>query len=716
MKLSDEVETQETDTEDALLDCLYYMTQYYHKPYSRAALRAGMPLRGGAFTPQIFLRAAKRAGFTGRVVSRPLKKIPSLVLPVILLLKDKKACILHEISDKLVKISLPEQGGGLITKTFDELESLYTDHAIYLQPTFQPESADEQQHTHHPKDWFWGTLKHFKRNYIEVAFAALFINIFSLVSPLFVMNVYDRVVPNSAMVTLWVLAIGVFIIFVFDTLLRILRGYLIDVCSKKADTLMAGYLYDHIMDLQLINKPRSIGAFVNNLREFESVRDFFTSATFVTLIDFPFLILFLVLIWSIGGPLVIVPLLAIPIILIVTMLIERPLRAIVHESLQGQAQKNAILVESLTGLETIKTLVAEGALMQKWEQQVAHTNRLTLKSRFLSSLMSNFSYFMQQASYVGTIIVGVYLIDAHQLSMGGLIACSILAGRALTPLNQMTGLTARYHQAKTALASLQNMMELTPEHPQGKRFIHHKQFSGEIRFEQVRFQYPNQNGYAIDNIDLHVKPGEHIAIMGRMGSGKSTLEKMIMHLYQAQQGLITYDNIDAKQLDPVDIRHNIGYVPQEPLLFSGTLKDNIMLGRPWISDEALIKAAQIAGLEKLISRHPLGFNMPVGERGETFSGGQRQSITIARALLHNPSILLLDEPTSSMDVASETELIERLRTFVELKTLLLITHRSALLTLVDRIIVMDNGKIIMDGPKAEVLNRIVLPQSGQNRG
>ncbi|MBS0358489.1 MAG: type I secretion system permease/ATPase [Proteobacteria bacterium] len=697
------------ENDDPLLECLVALTQFFDRPYSRESLRAGLPLTGSVLTPQLFVRAAERAGLAARIVARPFDKISKLVLPVVLILHDKQACILHKIHDDgTVEVTLSQNTGGIIRKPQTEIKELYTGYVIFIQPVFQREQNDEEK-TERPKEWFWGTLWKYRRNYGEVALAALFVNIFSLVSPLFVMNVYDRVVPNNATLTLWVLSIGVLIIFTFDVTLRILRGYLIDVCGKKADTLMAGYLFRQILDLQLIHKPRSVGAFVNNLREFESVREFFTSATFVTLIDLPFLILFLLLIWYVGGVVVLVPLIGVPTILGAAWLLEIPLRKVVQQALHGMAQKNAILVESISGLETVKTLVAEGLLQRKWEQQVGHTGGLGLKSRFLSALVTNFAYYVQQITYVATVVVGVYLIEAHELTLGGLIACTILSGRSLAPLGQLTGMLTRYQQAKIALKGLNTMMALPNEHPQGKRYIHHGKLSGEIEFSNISFQYPDQNGLALDNLNFKIKAGERIAIMGRIGSGKTTLQKLLLNLYQPQKGLIYLDGIDEKQMDPVDIRHNIAYVPQESILFSGTLRDNIVMGKPWATDAAILQAAQIAGLDQVVNRHPLGFDMPVGERGETFSGGQRQSVTIARAVVSNPSILLLDEPTSAMDDRSEQELIGRLKQYLTDKTLLLITHRLSLLTLVDRIIVLDHGKIIMDGPKEEVLKRFASP-------
>lgn len=709
-----------SDATDPLLECLITLTTKYNRTFSREALCAGLPLVNQFLTPQLFVRAAERAGLIAKIVKRQLHRIPKLVLPAVLLLKDNQACILHQIhDDQTLSVAFPETSQSISTKSLEEVAEVYSGYSIFIQPSRHFEGNDEKKGQEQSSShWFWGTLLKYKRSYAEVGLAALFVNIFTLISPLFVMNVYDRVVPNNAQVTLWVLAIGVFIAFIFDLSLRILRGYLIDVCGKKADILMASRLFQHIMDMQLIHKPTSVGAFVNTLREFDTVRDFFTSATLTTLVDLPFICLFLFFIWYIGGALVLVPLAAIPIVLGTALLLELPLRKVVKQALQGTSQKNAILVEAIGGLETIKSLSAEGIMQHKWEQCIGATSHLGLRSRLLSASVVNIAHFAQQLVYVGTVIVGVYLIEAHDITLGSLIACNIIAGRTLAPLGQLASMLTRYHQAKIALRNLNKIMALTSEHQLQKRFLHQPSLKGEIHFKDVTFQYPKQPHKTLNNISCKIAVGERVAIIGRIGSGKTTLQKLLLGLYRPESGMITLDGIDMNQIDPIDIRRRIGYVPQDSLLFAGSVRDNITMGQPHSSDESILQAASIAGVDRIINKHPEGFNMPIVERGESLSGGQRQAIAIARAVLNNPPILLFDEPTSAMDENSEQELLRKLSTYLNNKTLILVTHKASLLTLVNRIIILDQGKIVLDGPKDQILKQIRLaakPNAGATR-
>lgn len=694
--------------DDPLLNCLISLGRYYHCPNtSPKALVAGLPLVNNRLTPQLFVRSAHRIGLMAEIIQRPLLRISKLALPAVLLLKDNQACILTGWKDaETAEIVISELGGHPVEESLSELEQNYSGYSILIRPIHEDAIEKETSIVDKNQHWFWGTLWRFKSAYSEVLVAALFINIFALVSPLFVMNVYDRVVPNNAQVTLWVLATGVIIIYVFDLILRFLRSYLIDISGKKADVLMASHLFQHIMNMQISYKPGSTGTFVNNIREFETIRDFFTSATLTTIIDLPFVFLYLFTIWYIGGPIVFIPLIAIPLVLAYAWLIEKPLQNEIKLALHSAAQKHGVLIESLTGLEILKSLNAEGLAQYKWEEHVGKHAQHGLRSRFFSASVINLTYFSQQLVTVLTIIVGVYLIYKGNLTLGGLIACNILSARALAPLGQLANLFTRYQQAKVALIGLNNIVSIPSERPADKHFLHKTHYNGEIEFKQVSFQYPEQTNKALDNVSFKIKPGEHVAIIGQIGSGKSTLQKLILGLYQPQSGNIYIDNADINQIDPAELRHEIGYAPQDSLLFAGTVRSNIMMRNPSADDERLLEVAQIAGVTHFTNLNPAGFDMKIGERGEGVSGGQRQAIAIARALLSNPSILLLDEPTSSMDERSEQELITKLKQYMENRTLLLVTHKPSLLPLVDRIIILHMGKIIADGPKPQILQAI----------
>jgi len=701
---------------DPLLECLIIIAKQHGRPQSPDALRAGLPLVNHHFTPELLIRAAARAGFSAHVIKRSLKKISNLTLPAILILQHSHACILHHLhEDGTADVIFPENPEGTVRKPLAELAEEFSGYIIFIKPLANFERQTEAP-VNEAGSWFFGTLWRYRYIYTQVALAALFVNIFTLVGPLFVMAVYDRVIPNYAETTLWVLAIGIVIIYCFDFLLRMIRAYLIDISGKKADIIMSSTIFQHVLGMQLINKPASVGAFANNLREFETLRDFFTSATLTTLIDIPFSILFLFLIWYLGGYLVWVPLLAIPVVLISAFAMEKPLNESVKQSMQGMAYKNAILIETIAGLETIKSLGAEGQMQRKWEQNVANVAGHGLKSRFYSSLIGSISNYSQQMILVFTVVLGVYLIHANELTIGGLIACNILANRVLAPLAQTTNLLTRYAQAKLALQSLNKIMSASLERPAKKHFTHRPALEGHIEFDNVTFHYPQQKKPCLDKVSFQIKPGERVGFIGRIGSGKTTIQKLILGFYPPTSGHIRIDGIDISQIDPADLRRNIAYVPQDSLLFFGNVRDNIAMGVPWAEDEDIIEVAHLAGVDAFTNLHPHGFDLQVGERGEGLSGGQRQAVAIARAILGKAPVCLFDEPTSAMDNATERDLILRLATYLPHKTLLLVTHKVSLFPLVQRLILLDNGKLLLDGPRDQILAQLAQPtQAASNK-
>ncbi|MES9971427.1 MAG: type I secretion system permease/ATPase [Candidatus Thiodiazotropha sp.] len=700
--------------DDPLLDCLVFLTRYYGRVHSHDALRAGLPLENHRLTPELFLRAAERAQLSARVVHRPIEKISSLVLPAVLLLNNRQSCVLLERSAdaKQLTVMQPESGEGSHQITLDELEQQYSGYAIFVRSEHRFDDRSPEVLRLRTRHWFWGTLVKSWRIYRDVLLSSFLINVFALASPLFIMNVYDRVVPNNAIETLWVLAIGIAIVYSFDVIMRSLRGYFIDVAGKKSDILLSAMLFERVLGIKMAARPPSVGAFANNLREFESIRDFITSATVVTLVDLPFVLLFLLVIWFIGGPLVYVPMVCIPIVIVYGILIQSPLRRSVEATYRASAQKGATLIESLTAVETIKHLGAESEVQRKWEQLTGHIAHWGVRSRLLSASVSNVATFFQQMSQVGIVVLGVYLIAEGELSMGALIAGVILVGRALAPMAQVANLAVRYYQAKTALGSLNNVMELPIERPEDKSFLSREQFQGDIELDDVSFSYPGEEKMALRNVSMTISAGEKVAIIGKVGSGKTTIEKLMLGLYDPDSGAVRIDGADLRQVDPADLRRSIGYVPQDIMLFYGSVKDNIVLGAPYADDNDILEVAKIAGVMDFVNQHPQGFDMQVGERGEQLSGGQRQAIAIARALLLDPPVLMLDEPSNSMDNSTEAILKRQLSVYAKDKTLILVTHRSSLLDLVDRLIVIDAGRVIADGPKAQVLEALKQNRSG----
>ncbi len=698
---------KETDRQDdTLLLALLSICKILHKPHSAESLTAGLPLVEGKLTAGLFIRAAKRAGFSTKLIKRPLAKISTLVLPVVLVLKNQQTCVLINKQDDLYTVILSETDSGEKKLSYAQLQQEYSGSAFFIQINHQFDNRASESLTPKVKHWFWDVIYKSWPIYTEVLVASLLINLFALASPLFVMNVYDRVVPNHAIETLWVLAIGIVIVYLFDFIMKGLRGYFIDVAGKRADIILSASIFEKALGIKMESRPPSVGAFANNLHEFESFRDFLTSATLSTLIDLPFLLIFITVIYSLGGDLALIPLAVLPVAIIISIALQNPLKKTITELFQYSAQKGATLVESLSNLDSIKSTGAESQIQRQWEQNIGHIARLSLKSRFISSIAVNFSIFLQQLASVAIVVYGVYKISDGELTMGGLIACTILTGRALAPVSQIASLLTRYHQARTSLESLNKLMSLPVEREHEKKYLHRPAFKGEIEFKNINFSYPDQPLKALDNISFKIKAGERVGIIGRIGSGKSTLEKLMLNLYQAQEGSILIDGTDIRQLDPTDLRRQIGYIPQDISLMFGSVKDNITLGSPFVDDSAILNAAEIAGVTHFVNKHPAGFDLPVGERGGNLSGGQRQSIAVARALLLSPSIFIMDEPTNSMDNSTEELFKQQFAKERNKQTLILITHRSSLLTLVDRLIVMDGGKIVADGPKTSVLDAL----------
>ncbi|MDT8424540.1 MAG: type I secretion system permease/ATPase [Methyloprofundus sp.] len=692
--------------DDSLLLALLSVCKILHSPHSPDSLTSGLPLVDNKLTPALFIRAAKRAGLSAGLIKRPLDKISNLVLPAVLLLKNNKTCVLITKNDAQYTIILPETDSGEKIVSFTELNEEYIGSAFFIQVNHKFDSRTADSATPRAKHWFWDVMYKSWPIYVEVLVASLLINIFALASPLFVMNVYDRVVPNHALETLWVLALGVTIVYSFDFIMKSLRGYFIDAAGKRSDIILSATIFEKVLGIKMASRPSSVGAFANNLHEFESFRDFLTSATLTTLIDLPFLFIFLAVIYMLGGDLAFIPLCVLPLAILGGITVQKPLKNTVNELFKFSAQKSATLIESLTNLDSIKSTGAESQLQRQWEQNIGQIAKLGLKARFFSSIAVNFTGFLQQMASVAVVIYGVYKTSEGDLTTGGLIACTILTGRALAPVAQVASLLTRYHQARASLKSLSKMMSLPIEREPGKKFLHRPTFKGAIEFKNITFSYPDQPIKALDNISFKIKAGEKVGLIGRIGSGKSTIEKLMLGFYEAQEGSILIDGTDIRQLDPSDLRRQIGYVPQDISLMFGSVKDNITLGSRFADDESILRAAEITGVTNFVNKHPAGFDLQVGERGSALSGGQRQSVAVARALLLSPPIYIMDEPSNSMDNSTEEAFKQRFSKQLDAQTLILLTHRASLLTLVDRLIVMDGSKIVADGPKESVLEAL----------
>lgn len=728
------LEAERVAISDPLVETLRIIAAHYGRRASKASLTAGLPIPPGGITPMLFFRAAERADLNARMAERPLEALAIAPnLPCILALENGQAAILWGIKQPEKKgifggtkkiegfhpesqfiVQFPETEEERQGLTLAQLKPLYTGYAFFVRPIARVDDRAGPATINTAKEWFWSALLENKALYAEVVLAAVLINLFALGSSLFVMNVYDRVVPNNAFSTLWVLAAGVTTVYVFDFILKLLRSNFLDHAGRKADVKISARLFEQMMGMTMSARPASAGVLASNMRDFEGLRDFFTSATMTAIIDLPFVFLFIVIIGIIAGPVAFVPLIAVPIVVAIGFAMQKPLQKVTRESMMESALKNALLFETISGLETIKVQAAEGHTQRRWEELTEKSSRTAIKSRKISSLASYLAAFVQQIVSVVIVIYGVYLIADAQISMGALIAAVLLGGRAMAPLSQVAGLLTRMHQSSESLKQLNDLMKKPVERPDGKHFISMPSVSGKIEFRDVLFHYPGQPVPALNHISFMIEPGEHVGVIGAVGSGKTTLERLLINLYQPDSGSVQLDGTDVRQIDPGDLRRNVGAVQQSPQLFYGSVRENITMGYEMAPDRAVLRAAELAGVMEFLRDSQAGLDTQVGERGEALSGGQRQAVAIARALLYDPPVMILDEPTASMDPASENRLKKRLEHLTKNRTTILITHKGAMLTLVDKLILIDRGRVVAYGPKDDVIRKLQGRQYGSS--
>ncbi|MEX0760066.1 MAG: type I secretion system permease/ATPase, partial [Tistlia sp.] len=657
--------------------------------------------------PDLFVRAARRAGLVAQAVRRRLDRIHPWTLPAVLILEEGDAAVLVERRPDGSCLIIPGSGGGgEALVSVEELAARYSGYALLARPEHRFAAASGERDLPRPRAWFWGILMENWWTYLQVALASIVINLFALANPLFTMNVYDRVLPNDAVETGIALAIGAISVFLFDFLLRNLRAWFIDFVGRRADVVLACRIFDQVLDIKIAHRPASAGAFAAIVREFESVRDFFTSATLATFIDLPFAFLFVGVIALISPPIGLLLLGVVLLVLVWGALIQIPMARLVSRNQKQGEHKHGVLIESLTGLETLKMVGAEGRMRLLWEDLVGHTASLGQRSRLYSSLGVHFVQMAQQMAMVGVVLLGIFLVGDGSLSAGGLIACVILSGRATGPMAQVAQLTMRFHQARASLRSLDAIMRLPVERPPSAQLLNRPYLSGALTFENVSFVYPNSSSEVLRDVSFQIAAGERVGIVGRVGSGKSTIAKLAGGLYEPAKGSVRLDGTDVRQIEPSDLRANLGFVPQELFLFRGTIRENLVIAAPSASDLDVLEIARAVGLHDFITQHPAGYDLQVGERGDGLSGGQRQAVALARALLKGPNLMILDEPTSSMDTRTEELVVANLERLLQERTILLITHRLSLLKLVDRLIVLDKGKVVADGPREEVLARL----------
>ncbi len=709
---------REREPSDSLVESLILIARTHGLQFTRDAAMAGLPVADGRLTPALVGRAAQRAGLTTRIVRHDPRALKDDLLPAILLLKDNEAWVLAgwNADRSVAKVIDPELGDALIEVPLKRLKERYAGRAIYVRPEFRLDARGPRVSREREGHWFWRVIGENRPLYRDVLVAAVMINLFALAMPLFVLNVYDRVVPNHATETLFVFAVAVLGVLVADLILRTMRSHFVDKAAMRADVKLSAHIMERVLGMRMEHRPQSVGSFASSLGAFESVRNFISSATVVAFVDLPFALLFIAIIALIAWPLAIPVVIGATLLLLYAAVIHRRLHALAETSYRIAAQRNATLVESLTAAETVKTLGAENRIQSIWERATTNLARINARNRFMTASVTHTAQWAQHTVGVSIIVLGVFLLMDGMLSMGGLIAAYLISSRAMAPISQTAGLLMQYHQASTALEALNRIMALPVERPPGSHFLSREAFQGAVQFRDVNFAYPEQPQQALHGVSFRIEPGEHVAVLGRVGSGKSTLARLILGLYQPSSGAVLVDGIDVRQLDPAELRRGIGYVGQDVTLFYGSLRENLVASDALASDEAIIRAIEISGIEDLINRHPEGIDMQVGERGARLSGGQKQAVGIARAVLHEPGILVLDEPSSAMDNATEQAMKRRLGQFIKGRTTILVTHRTSLLELVDRIIVMDQGRVVADGPRENVIKALREGRVGKARG
>lgn len=700
---------------DPLVDSLLYLASHHGRSVSCDALVAGLPLVNGRLTAALVERAGQRAGLDIKPEKRRLEQIPALVLPALIIMKDGSPLIMTGVSENGGIIDCVQPGDPSSSKSVSaaSLSETYSGYMFLARPeptADERTSASGDLPTSH---WFWSVVRRFGSNYGHVALAAFLVNMLAVAAPLFTMNVYDRVVPNGAIPSLIALAIGLGLAIVFDFVIRMVRSRIVDLTGKKIDVVLASNIFEHVLSIKMANRPTSVGILANQMRDFDSVRDFFTSGTVVAATDLLFAFIFIGILFIIAGPLAWIPLLMLPIVVGTGFILQKPLDRAMKRLQAESSARHGVLVESLSGIETVRAAGAESRMQMVWERSVAATARSGEDVHFWSTLALTISNSAQQITSMLLVVIGVFLILDGKITMGALIAATMLSGRVLAPIASIASVITRATQTLSALRAIDRLMQLERERPPGRSYVSRKIERGAIAFNSVSFRYPNSKQDALSNVTFKINEGERVAIVGRVGSGKTTVGRLLSGFYDPTEGSVSVDGIDARQYDPADLRAGIGFVMQDTDLFFGKLRDNIALGKPAATDEEIIEVARLAGVENFVAAHPLGYDMPIAEGGRSLSGGQKQAIGLARALIRRPRIMFMDEPTAHFDVRTETEFLERLKNLARSEmTIIVSTHRPSLLSLVTRILVFEQGKLVADGPREAILANL---QAGAQR-
>ena len=635
-------------------------------------------------------------------------------LPVVVEFNDGQVAVIEKV-DNEGNASLQLSGDQGLSQTFNLVELQANAKRVYIfrPETSVPDARVDEYIKPYEKSWFWDiVLKDWKR-YTDIMVASMFANILALATVIFSMQVYDRVVPSQSIPTLWVLAGGVFIAAVFEFALRVARVYLSDIIGKRADLKISDRVFGHALRIRNKDRSRSTGSFISQIRELEGVRELVTSTTISAIADLPFFFMFLVIFWIIGGNIFWVMLIVVPLMILPGFLVQKKLALLANEGMRESAIRNAILVEAVQGIEDIKLLRAEARFQNQWNHMNEVSADISMRQRKIVGWMNAWTQKIQGLTFAIVVLVGCFAVMKGEMTTGALVACSILSSRMLGPISQITGVLGRWQQAKVAKNGLDELMKKPVDRPDRAQLIHRKVILGDYDLKGVVFKFGDDDPRPTLVIpQLRIKAGEKVAILGRNGAGKSTLLQLLSGMQLPVQGKIGLDGVDQSLIDPDDIRRDMSLLNQNAHLFFGTIRENLTLGAPLATSEEILRALQITNALEIVEQKKEGLDHMIMEGGVGFSGGQKQALLLARLVLRNPNIVLLDEPTASIDDVSEKILIQHLKQWLGHRTLVVATHRPAVLQLVDRIIVIHEGKIIKDGPRDAILNPGNQPNAG----
>lgn len=693
---------------DPVLDCLSFIARRYDRPASPIVLTAGLALNENGRLPFHQIESAlDHVGVRATQVRRKLAKVLTDDLPAILSLTGDRCVVALERKGEQVLVFDPEQSEPFWAPA-SRYAAAYTGEACLVEadPTLERQNErpfDRAVRTH----WFWSELWKVRGQFSHVLLAALVINMLAFALPLFTMNVYDRIIPNKSVPSLWVLAVGVVLAFILELTLRVARAQLVDEIGRDIDKKLSQKLFEKVMNLPMTARTGSTGAFAKRVSEYESVRDFFASTTVVLAVDMVFMLLFLGLITVLAGPLVLVPLAGIAMMVFAGLSLQKGMDSASRDAQADSSLQHSMLVESIGGMETLKAARGEGRMLGRWRRYADMSAATQERLRRYTAIATNLASFSQQFISIGLIVGGFYLFSAGKITTGAIIAIVMIAGRALAPVGQFAFLMTRARQSLVTLSSLQNLMESPDERQLGARSVSPSIRRGDIRFDHVSFGYPNAPVASLSDVSLTISPGERIGIIGRVASGKSTLGRVLCGLYPPTEGQYLIDDLDSRQYHAHEVRSSFRYVGQDAELFNGSVRDNLMLSTKQADDEQLVDAVRRAGADMFLARDAAGFDLGVGERGSRLSGGQRSFLVLARSLVEPCRLLFLDEPTGAMDVQTEKHFIDHLaKALSPEQTLVVSTHRHAMLNIVNRLIVIDQGRIIADGPRDKVLSAL----------